>query len=91
MYETLFQVARIENVATRIEQISVIARGNNADMQQMFDELYRVYTRPSSILCNQSFGSPNMGYFYFGEEWENMITFDEIGWIDDNGKHYYNN
>lgn len=87
MYKTIYAVVNYKDFTTKDESKNVLLVTTDFDeAKKCFESEYKKSYKPSAILT----GRENMmSYFYRGKTWDFLISFEEVGWIDDEGKHFF--
>ena len=87
MNKTIYAVIDYKDLTDINESIRVLTVTTDFDeAQKIFDSEYKQSYNPSAI---DSLGEDNVHCFFRGKKWKNFVALEEVGWIDDNGTHYY--
>ena len=86
MYKTIYAVINYKDFGEKNESKKVLLVTTDFDeANKIFDSEYIQSYNPSAILA----GGENIARcFYRGEMWNFFVALEEVGWIDENGKHY---
>ena len=87
MNQTIYAVILFKDLGEKNESKNVLLVTTDFDeAKKIFESEYKQSYKPSAILT----GRENMmSYFYRGKTWNFLVSFVEVGWIDDEGKHFF--
>ena len=86
MYKTIYAVIDYKDLTNINESIRVLIVTTDFDeAKKIFDSEYMQSYNPSAI---DSLGEETVLCFFRGKGWENFVSLEEVGWIDENGTHY---
>ena len=86
MYKTIYAVILFKDLGEKNESKQVLISTTEFDeAKKCFESEYKKSYKPSPILRGRS----NIIRYYYIDEMCELISFEEVGWIDDEGKHDY--
>lgn len=91
MYNTIYEIAVVDCFGEKGEK--VIKSHKLTDFNKALTEFYKIigeYQEHSSVLYNRGADCCGM-YCFVGTTFDRVVFLNEVGWIDDNGEHYFNN
>lgn len=87
MYKTIYAVILFKDLGEKNESKRVLISTTDFDeAKKCFESEYKKSYKPSAI---HSGGKNTEFWFFRGKTWDFLISFEEVGWIDDEGKHDY--